>query len=72
MGLYRFAMESSNDFLDYVEDYPESSAKDMIDDWKKRHPNDTSGLQLLHSFLEEHCPEWNSEPVSISSLMNRT
>ncbi|MBI9095660.1 MAG: hypothetical protein JEY71_12325 [Sphaerochaeta sp.] len=65
LGLYQFKMEATTDFSDYAEDYPESFEQDILDTWKKRHPEDTSGLHLLHRFLEERCPDWSAEPDTI-------
>jgi len=66
LGLYQFKMESTSDFSEnYAEDYPESFESDILATWKKRHPDDTSGLQVLHEFLEEHCPDWSVEPTTI-------
>ena len=65
LGLYQYKMEATTDFSDYAEDYPESYKQDILDTWKKRHPDDTSGLHLLYRFLEEHCPDWSIEPDTI-------
>ena len=65
LGLYQFQMNATTDFTDYAEDYPESFKTDILDTWKKRHPDDASGLQTLHRFLEEHCPDWRAEPNTI-------
>ncbi|MGB4406418.1 MAG: hypothetical protein WBI82_06130 [Sphaerochaeta sp.] len=65
LGLYQFKMDSTTDFSDYAEDYPESFEQDILDTWKKRHPDDASGLQMLHRFLQEHCPDWSVEPDTI-------
>ncbi|MFA6680930.1 MAG: hypothetical protein WCS35_02775 [Sphaerochaeta sp.] len=62
LGLYQFQMEATTDFSDYAEDYPESFKQDILDTWKKRHPDDTSGIQVLLRFLKEHCPDWSEEP----------
>ncbi len=65
LGLYQFKMDSTTDFSAYAEDYPESFEQDILDTWKKHHPDDTSGLHMLHKFLEEHCPDWSVEPDTI-------
>ncbi len=59
LGLYQFQKESTSDFSDYAEDYPESYKQDILTTWKKRHPDDNSGLQMLHKFIKEHCPDWS-------------
>jgi len=65
LGLYQFKTGSTTDFSDYAEDYPESLEQDILDTWKKRHPDDVSGLRMLHRFLEEHCPDWSAEADTI-------
>lgn len=65
LGLYQYKMESKSDFFDYAEDYPELLERDILDTWKERHPDDTSGLQKLYGFIEEHCPVWKVEPDTI-------
>ena len=57
-GLYQFQKEATTDFSDYTEDYPDSFATDILSDWRHRHPDDSSGLETLHSFLSEQCPDW--------------
>ncbi|PKL27605.1 MAG: hypothetical protein CVV46_10575 [Spirochaetae bacterium HGW-Spirochaetae-2] len=68
LGLYRFTFESHSDFFDYVEDFPESSAKDLIEDWKGRHADDTAGSRNLNSFLEDHCPDWQAKSIPFSDF----
>jgi hypothetical protein len=58
MGLYRFQKEATTDFSDYTEDYPESFATDILGDWSKRHPDDSSSRELLRVFLSDQCPDW--------------
>jgi hypothetical protein len=58
MGLYRFQKEATTDFSDYAEDYPESFATDILGDWSKRHPDDSSSRELLRVFLSDQCPDW--------------
>ncbi len=65
LGLYQFQRESTTDFFDYAQDYPESYTEDILATWKSRHPDDTSGLQMLLSFLQEHCPDWSEEPNTL-------
>ncbi|HKM07753.1 MAG TPA: hypothetical protein VJ869_12285 [Sphaerochaeta sp.] len=66
LGLYQYKMDSTNDFSEqYAEDYPESLENDVLDVWMKRHPDDTSGLDMLYKFLEEHCPDWSVEPDTV-------
>ncbi len=66
LGLYQYKTDSTTDFSEhYAEDYPESFESDIFDTWKKRHPDDTSGLHMLHRFIEEHCPDWSVEPNTI-------
>lgn len=65
LGLYHYRKESISDFFDYAQDYPELYEHDILDTWKKRHPDDASGLRELHGFLEEHCPDWSVEPDTI-------
>lgn len=57
-GLYRFQKEATTDFSDYAEDYPESFATDILGDWSKRHPDESSGRELLRVFLSDQCPDW--------------
>lgn len=65
LGLYQFKTGSTTDFSDYAEDYPESYKQDILDTWKKRHPEDISGLHTIYKFLEESCPDWSVEPDTI-------
>ena len=58
MGLYQFQKEATTDFSDYTEDYPESFATDILGDWSKRHPDDSSSRELLRVFLSDQCPDW--------------
>jgi hypothetical protein len=62
LGLYQYNMESISDFFDYAQDYPELLKDDILETWKKRHPDDASGLQELHGFLDANCPDWSVEP----------
>ncbi|MDY0290171.1 MAG: hypothetical protein RBR15_15195 [Sphaerochaeta sp.] len=63
LGLYQYKTDATSDFYEhYGEDYPESFEDDVFKAWKKRHPDDSSGLQMLHSFLDDHCPDWSEEP----------
>jgi len=57
-GLYQFQKEATTDFSDYTEDYPDTFASDILSDWSHRHPDDSSSLETLHSFLSEKCPSW--------------
>ena len=59
LGLYQYKKKSTSDFSDYTEDYPESFAGDILNTWKKHHPDDTSGRSMFHKFIEEHCPDWS-------------
>ncbi len=61
LGLYQYHKGSTTDFSDYAEDYAETFQHDILETWKKRHANDTSGLQMLLKFLKEHCPDWSEE-----------
>ena len=61
LGLYQFQKEATTDFSDYTEDYPESYKQDILTTWKKRHPDDTSGLRNLLEFIQEQCPDWSEE-----------
>ena len=66
LGLYQLKTEATSDFYEqYGEEYPESFESDVLTTWKKRHPDDASGLQKLQSFLEESCPDWSEDANSI-------
>jgi hypothetical protein len=48
-----------------MEDYPEMLKQELIDGWKKRHPDDASALQMLNTFIEEYCPDWSTEETEL-------
>jgi len=66
LGLYQCLNESTSDFFEqYMEDYPEMLKQELIDGWKKRHPDDASALQMLNTFIEEYCPDWGTEETEL-------
>lgn len=66
LGIYQLIEDSTSEFFDnYMEDYPEELKQELIDDWKKRHPNDEDGLQKLNTFIEKHCPAWSTEGTEL-------
>ena len=66
LGIYQLIEDSTFEFFDnYMEDYPEELKQELIDDWKKRHPNDEDGLQKLNTFIEKHCPAWSTEGTEL-------
>ncbi|WP_321299997.1 hypothetical protein [uncultured Sphaerochaeta sp.] len=66
LGIYQLMEDSTSEFVEnYMEDYPEELKQELIDDWKKRHPEDADGLQKLNTFIEKHCPAWSTEGTEL-------
>ena len=60
LGLYQFSLEGTEDYYVYVEECPTDFTSDLINAYKKRHPESPDAIQAIHDFIKQKCPKWDS------------
>jgi ubiquinone biosynthesis protein UbiJ len=64
-GIHDFEHKADSEFIEWCGELPVEFASGIIKSWRKRHRNDSQGLQEILDYLAENCPHWDAPSITL-------